>query len=198
MHFLRQFVFYSATFLLLTSVASCKRETLPEQPQPTEPTLPVEYSVTFKLDGVEQTYIMPNKTVFITPFDPTTTSSSFSFVAMRDTALIGQNHIYLTLNDTVPLTTNLTYTNYTTTQLNERGLLNFDFRFIYYTADGEMTFTIDEALQTSGIVSDARLILTEVTPEYVRGRFSGTVYGIPNNLPMHIITDGVFTMGRIY
>lgn len=191
--FFQRLALYSAVIIPLLPVASCKRENLPEQPI----TQPVEYSITFKVDGVEQTYTRPLRAATFTAYNPDLGFGLFSCVAMRDTALVGQNHIYLYLSDSIPLQTNMTYTNYTTTQPNERGLMNGGLSFDYYAADGHMTFTLDENTQANGIISDARLTITEVTPEYVRGRFSGTLYDIMFNTPVHVITDGSFTLGRI-
>jgi hypothetical protein len=192
--FLQRLASFYAVFLLLLPVASCKRETLPEDQYQSPPV----YSITFKLDGVEHTYTRPLLATTFTAFNPDLGFGLFTCLGMRDTALAGENQISLYLCDSIPLQTNITYTNYTTNQPNERALINGGLSFDYFTADGVLTFTHNESSLSVGTIHDARLTITEVTPEYVRGRFSGTVYGIVNNLPSHVITDGVFTMGRIY
>ena len=174
---------------------SCNKDELPPAQTPAPTT---GYYTKFKVDGVQQEYFASQNLCLFDQFDTALGEGHLSFVARLHNDTLGRNHFVLSLTDSVPLSLNTVYTNYTTLQPNERGLIAGGFDFTYWDDNRHYTFTLNESLALpSGLISDARLTITEITPQYIKGRFSGSVYDINYTTIIHVISDGEFFLPHI-
>jgi hypothetical protein len=188
-------IFCAGILLFLT--AGCRKDDPENAAVPATPA-PQQYFTKFKVDGVQQEYFASENLCLFNQFDPVQGQGSVSFVAKQNSDSGGWNHIWLQIHDSIPISLNTYYTNYSITQSNHRSLTNGEFSFSYWDNNRHYTFTMDESLTSSiGLLSDAKLILTEVTSDHVKGRFSGSVYDVTYTNVIHEITDGEFFLPRL-
>jgi hypothetical protein len=155
-----------------------------------------QYYMRFKIDSVQKAYGGNGNLCNINQAD-TANGNYYSFIIGRSNAsIVYFNQLSITTLDVSQLDTGITYTNYTSTQPNTVSLPNL-FSIYYYDENGRETFSFAESLFAPiGLTSDAKLRLSELTPQYARGTFSCTLYDTSFTNPVYVLTDGEFYLPR--
>lgn len=182
-------------FLLLfvLFVTSCKKENVkPKDEKPSSN----EYYVTFKVDGVKKTFA-GSATSFV--FDGVRSDQIRQYNVLfdgEDKYLdTTKNFLGVIMADFKEIKANKWYTN------SFKGMNGAEmpelFSLIYKDENGKYHSSLgDNVTSLIGINSDGHIRFSEITPTYIKGTFSATVYD-DDHIKTKKITDGEFRAKRI-